>query len=349
MSAEYAMDPLLQTPPLLANPTDNMATRLDYRVAAVLHYIAYLAEQGNTNKRLQASTIADYCSAVRHCLQTHMVDVNFMTHPLITKAKSAVACRERFNGLTGDTKTLAFSADMILFYKQNIARPFDMHQQAIVMAMELQFTALNRVSELIPTASDFYCRAKDIQFGFDFNNNGEITTMTSDKSWMQDINKLRSMTFTIRGSKTDQLRKGVTMFFEVMDESSPAVAFCVVKDAFRWAQLAQPRGSDAFLSYHNQWVITYEEYNQAIKVTAERMGLDPRRYSTHAVRIGGTSALAAAGLPDWQIKKMGRWKSLVFLEYIQTALISMRSAQMAMVDINTFSVLDTRRIHNITA
>ena len=42
---------------------------------------------------------------------------------------------------------------MILFYKTQIARTNEVRDQAIVMAMELQFTALNRVSELLPTAA----------------------------------------------------------------------------------------------------------------------------------------------------------------------------------------------------
>jgi hypothetical protein len=44
---------------------------------------------------------------------------------------------------------------MIVFYKTQIARTNVVRDQAIVMAMELQFTALNRVSELLPTAADY--------------------------------------------------------------------------------------------------------------------------------------------------------------------------------------------------
>ena len=70
--------------------------------------------------------------------------------------------------------------------------------------------------------------------------------------------------------------------------------------------MARPRGRDTFLSYRIQWGLAYDEYNQAFKLTAQRMDFDPARFSTHAARIGGASALAAAGLPDWQIKKLGR-------------------------------------------
>ena len=107
------------------------AVPIPFNIAAILHYIAYLAERGGTEShQLKATTIADYCSAVRHFLQTNLVDVDFMSHPIITKTKSALANKDRFDILRGDTKTLAFSADMIVFYKTQIARTNE-----IVMAM----------------------------------------------------------------------------------------------------------------------------------------------------------------------------------------------------------------------
>jgi len=112
-----------------------------------------------------------------------------MSHPIITKTKSALANKDRFDILRGDTKTLAFSADMILFYKTQIARTNEVRDQAIVMAMELQFTALNRFSELLPTAADYYARAVDIRFGFDLSGDGTITTLFSEQSWTQSIDR----------------------------------------------------------------------------------------------------------------------------------------------------------------
>ena len=88
----------------------------------VLHYIAYLAERGGESKALKATTIADYFAAVRHFLQTNLVDVEFMTHPILCKAKSTLACKDRFDDLIGDTKTLAFSTDTIVFYKAKKSR-----------------------------------------------------------------------------------------------------------------------------------------------------------------------------------------------------------------------------------
>ena len=75
------------------------------------------------------------------------------------------------------------------------------------------------------------------------------------------------------------------------------------------------------------------------------MGLDHRRFTSHSLRIGGASALAAAGMPDWFIKKMGRWKSLAFLQYIQFAKSSMRAAFKVLLTPTCFTIADMIALH----
>ena len=172
------------------------------------------------------------------------------------------------------------------------------------------------------------------------------TTVISYASWKYDVTLLRNMTYRIRGSKIDQQRRGVTMFFEVTDENDPDVTFCDVKDAFRWARETQPTGADAFLSYRNIWGLGYNQYNAVFKLMAVRLDFDPKRFSTHSARIGGASALASAGLPDRQIKK---YKPLEIdrLSGIHPDSASMRAAQLAMVNPATFSITDAKRIHHL--
>ena len=75
------------------------------------------------------------------------------------------------------------------------------------------------------------------------------------------------------------------------------------------------------------------------------MGLDPTRYSSPSLRIAGASALAAAGKPDWFIKKMGRWKSLAFLQYIQFSVTSMRAAVTAIISPTCVTVVNLIATH----
>jgi hypothetical protein len=55
------------------------------------------------------------------------------------------------------------------------------------------------------------------------------------------------------------------------------------------------------------------------------------RLNTHSFRIGGASALAAAGVPDYVIKMLGRWSSDSFLRYIRSSPRSLRSYQCRML------------------
>jgi hypothetical protein len=75
------------------------------------------------------------------------------------------------------------------------------------------------------------------------------------------------------------------------------------------------------------------------------MGLDPSRYSSHSLHIAGASALAAAGKPDWFVKRMGRWKSLAFLQYIHFSVASMRAAVAAIISPTCFTVADLIATH----
>ena len=57
------------------------------------------------------------------------------------------------------------------------------------------------------------------------------------------------------------------------------------------------------------WII------KVLKALAQSMGLDPKQYSSHSVRIGGSTILLNAGCDPLIIKLLGRWLSNCFEEY----------------------------------
>ena len=46
-----------------------------------------------------------------------------------------------------------------------------------------------------------------------------------------------------------------------------------------------------------------------------RLGLDPRRFGAHSLRIGGATAALAAGLSPASIRAAGRWSSEIYQIY----------------------------------
>jgi hypothetical protein len=82
-----------------------------------------------------------------------------------------------------------------------------------------------------------------------------------------------------------------------------------------------------------------------VKKVAVEMGQDPERYSSHSLRIGGATVLAAANFPDYVIQNMGRWKSLAFLHYLHWATSMMRSAMKVLVDTSVFTLRDLQNMN----
>lgn len=65
----------------------------------------------------------------------------------------------------------------------------------------------------------------------------------------------------------------------------------------------------------NEGGITSKMVACVIKAAAQAEGLDPSRFSTHSVRIGGATTLLNAGADRLVIKLLGRWLSSCFEQY----------------------------------
>ena len=68
--------------------------------------------------------------------------------------------------------------------------------------------------------------------------------------------------------------------------------------------VTRPRGKAAFFS-HNDYLLTEYMVNKTIREVVREIGEDSSRYSSHSIRIGGATLLAAAHFPDYIIQNMG--------------------------------------------
>eukprot|EP01036_Dinobryon_divergens_P061542 gene61542-biopygen7838 len=92
--------------------------------------------------------------------------------------------------------------------------------------------------------------------------------------------------------------------------------YCITWVLWNYAQQAKPEeGKSLFFIPAINWTLRPAYLNQRLRAMARMYGLDETRVSSHSLRIGGATALAAAGLHEYEIKQMGGWKSDVFLEY----------------------------------
>ena len=63
---------------------------------------------------------------------------------------------------------------------------------------------------------------------------------------------------------------------------------------------------------------TRSSVTHLLQDSARCAGLPYESLKGHSFRIGAASAAAAAGLPDWLIKVLGRWSSDCYQLYIRT-------------------------------
>ena len=133
--------------------------------------------------------------------------------------------------------------------------------------------------------------------------------------------ELSAATLFLPMSKTDHFGQGVNI--SLFDLSSP---LCPVSALHHYLSV-RPSTHGPLFAFSNGDFLTRAWVVAILRVA---FPAEPN-LNTHSFRIGGASALAEAGIPDYTIQAMGRWSSDSFLRYIRTPRASLRSAQARMV------------------
>ena len=118
----------------------------------------------------------------------------------------------------------------------------------------------------------------------------------------------------ICSSKTDQSGCGVHLR---LSRSGNALLYPVLAawSLLRKAASRQANETEPLCSWALGKVITCEEMAWLAKRSAALCGEDPKKFSTHSYRSGGTTALFKGGAPDLAIQKFGRWSSDTYKQY----------------------------------
>ena len=113
-----------------------------------------------------------------------------------------------------------------------------------------------------------------------------------------------------------------------------------------WTYAARARpipGRSFFYIPELQWTLKPPYLATRLKQMGVHFGLDPSRISSHSLRIGGATTLAAAGLTDGDVRGMGDWKSNAFMQYVRKNVDLFARAQTAMTSAQALTVTDVRR------
>jgi len=83
--------------------------------------------------------------------------------------------------------------------------------------------------------------------------------------------------------------------------------------------------------------ITVSEIRDEIRALMMSIGRDPSLYGAHSLRIGGATAMLAAGVAPQLIRLMGRWSSDVYEIYCRMSVESALAAGIALASANVTS------------
>lgn len=123
--------------------------------------------------------------------------------------------------------------------------------------------------------------------------------------------KRTAVIFYTRGSKMDATNTGgvrMTSAAQGNDEICPVRTLGAYYDA---CVAAGNSLDEPFFRHPDGKLVTTAQVCRAIKRTAVELGLDPRWYANHSMRIGASSAMTEADLSPEDKRIQGAWKTLV--------------------------------------
>ena len=138
-------------------------------------------------------------------------------------------------------------------------------------------------------------------------------------------------TLTLKQSKTDPFRKGVTINLYATENNlcprSALLAYTKFRNSkFPSSVLAH---SPLFLTANEQ-PLTRRYFIDHLQYILKCLGLNEKEYSGHSIRRGSASTCGSEMVPDYVIQYLGRWRSNCHIRYVEIPQSTIRNAQILM-------------------
>ena len=348
MHAVLQADPLLHSPFSEWSQCNMGSAGIPYPVVVIRAFMEHLQFSQSHSGPL----INSYLSAVRFNLLHSGVSIDFFAHPLVRAARAATEREWRTSHPEADCKTLPASVDFCIHLAKCALETKSPHifmeRWSYAIMAKTAFTCLLRVSEYMVTPARHHILAGSTTFERRQHTfpSGETVISFVSPAAVHSVPKheITAVDYNVRSAKNDQPGVGHPFHMERVPVSDTA-AFDVVGDLYDWCCVTRPPDEAPLFSWHagTKWS-SVMKFNLALKDTARSLGLPHNRVSSHSLRIGGASALAAAGSSDREIMILGRWKSLVFLNYVRSSQLSSSRSMQLIVDPRSFTTLDIHRL-----
>lgn len=290
---------LFPTPPIFRVPSEDI----------LMQFASYLA----FHKRLKYSTVKLYLAAVRHaCLALSPHDPFIdMTGSRLPRLSLILRGIKRSDGPSNRTRRpidLPILHDICNYVKTHL--PFGIYDSyMLLVAFTFAFWGLLRCGE-------FTCRG--------LGNFDPLFDLTVNAvAW---LDKGESFALSLKRSKTDVFRKGVSILYTRLKEP-----VCPVSALNRFSDVRGPTlPLDPLLKCANGHVLTRDVFIKKLRHVLQALKYDESHYNGHSFRKGGASTAALAKVEDHMIQTLGRWSSDCYIRYINVEKPSIKIAHQAM-------------------
>ena len=317
---------------LSVKPIEWLTSKLPYTFleVAMAAYIIYLQNQDKA-----PSTISTYTFGVIYNLRCNSVDLSSLNESkLITKIKSGVSHLYRQKDLDlnalANTRTMPINVVMLLDIKNCMFSNGSIFQKCLCNALLAAFVYLFRPSEFIVSKNSkgqyHYLRGQDVMFTIKEQGGKEKIIPSSDaylyahRFHSNKRNILVDVMTSVRDAKNDPNGIG-SRYVHDIEQPGENRAFCIASVMFETAIMCRPQVDFPFFSNPSEgWRISEANVCDAIRASAQHFFADSliaSKFTPRSLRVGGASALMAAGSTDSYIQKAGRWKSSTFLDYLR--------------------------------
>ena len=144
--------------------------------------------------------------------------------------------------------------------------------------------------------------------------------LLSNLRWSGLTLSSNQISIILHQSKTDPFRRGQTVHvFANHSSTCPVRAMTCYHNLVRHTDAA-----DQVFKVGRFQPLAPNTVNEVLCYLLQQGGINQANYASHSFRIGAATTAAAAGIPAWLIKTLGRWSSNAYMTYIRCPVQSSR-------------------------
>ncbi|XP_068689358.1 uncharacterized protein [Montipora foliosa] len=256
----------------------------------LIYFVSHLA------KTVSYNTIKLYLFAVQDLYRLHNFALKLPKMFRLQKVLNGIKRSQIPVKLDRYPITIQILQSIFNFYRPDLT--FDLNHIMLWAAFTLAFFGFLRSSEF--TCNDHvFDPATHLCF--------------KDVTFIPHVESPDYMLVTIKRSKTDPFRNGCTLTL-----ARSTTSICAVMAMKDYVFQCQPSSAGPLFTFTSGKWLTRTSLTHALRDVLQQCGIQPQHYFSHSFRIGAATTAAAAGIPAWLIKVLGRWSSDCYERYIRT-------------------------------